>query len=57
MPAMSALRSVSDSYHLEWNENSMLVLACQYIDNQCDDDAFFDFLRMRAEEEQVDVEI
>ncbi len=36
-----------------WNETSKLLLALQYIGNQGDNDAFRDFLRQQAEEENA----
>jgi len=34
-----------------WNDSSKLALCLQYIDNQCSDNAFEDFLRTQANDE------
>jgi hypothetical protein len=48
MAAEDILQEVSDENGLEWTPDSMLALVCQYIDNQCDDSCFRDFLDEQA---------
>ncbi len=34
-----------------WDDNSIIVLLCEYIDNQKSNDTFYDFLQTKADEE------
>ena len=51
MSALNSLRSVSEQFRQNWNDNSMLALACEYIDNQQSEDAFLDFCQQAAAEQ------
>ena len=51
--ANTALNEISEE--TGWNETSMLELACRYIDNQCDNQSFIDFLKQAAKDEMEDV--
>lgn len=44
MSARSTIDFVSDEYGQEWNTDTMLMLALEYIDNQQSDDGWEDFL-------------
>lgn len=44
MSAYNTIIEVSKKYGQEWNVDTMLALACEYIDNQEADDAWEDFL-------------
>jgi hypothetical protein len=35
-----------------WNADSMLALACEYIDNQKSEDAFADFIKEKVSQEK-----
>ena len=48
MSAFDALQSTSEAFDLKWNDNSMLAIACQYIDNNCPHDDFFKFVVEQA---------
>jgi len=39
-----------------WNEDSMIEILCDYIDRQVSIDAFEDYVRRRAEEENAECE-
>ncbi len=49
--ALNDLISVSESYDVNWDENSMLALACQYLDSLDLDESFFYYLVGIAESE------
>jgi hypothetical protein len=51
MDALSVLVVESSQNKLNWSDNSMLRLACEYIDGQKDPEAFSDFVERKAKEE------
>lgn len=51
MSARAIIEEVSETTGVDWNENSIIEILCEYIDNQMDDAAFEDFCKRRAEEE------
>lgn len=52
MAAESIIEEIAE--RTGWNTESMLSLALDYIDNQCSDDAWADFLERAADEESDD---
>lgn len=48
MAAEDILQEISDMHGLNWNPDSMLAIACRYIDNQMDDPCFRDFVQEQA---------
>jgi len=57
---MSVTRSIMEDISAEtgvcWNEDSMIEILCDYIDRQVSIDAFEDYVRRRAEEENAECE-
>lgn len=54
MSAQAILECASAKHRLNWNDLSLLLLACEYIDNQKDDQAFEDFVEQRASAEAAE---
>jgi len=52
--ARSILEDVSHETGVEWDQDSMLEIMSEYIDNQASLDAFEDFVRRKAEEENAE---
>ena len=51
MAARQIIEDLSDELGVNWNEDSIIEILCEYIDKQMSDDAFEDFVRQRAEGE------
>jgi len=51
MSAQTVLECASAKHRLNWSDLSMLLLACEYIDNQKSEDAFEEFVEIKASEE------
>ena len=52
MDAHSIIVQVSDELDLNWNDESIIEVLCEYIDNQGDCEALEDFARRRGEREK-----
>ena len=52
MSTRDLIEVMSEESGVSWNLDSMLEIVCQYIDNQKDDSAFEEFIRMKIQEEK-----
>jgi hypothetical protein len=54
MAARDIIEQIAHDTGVEWNEDSMIDILCDYIDNQDSMEAFEDYVQTRAEEELED---
>ena len=47
MPTAKSILEVAQA-EAGWNENSMLTIVCEFIDEQCDSDAFAEHVQEQA---------
>jgi len=51
MSAEDVLQNIGDKYDLHWDDWTMVTVACRYIDAQCSENAFIDFVEETARSE------